>query len=410
MERDAFVELDEHDPLASFREAFELPAGVIYLDGNSLGALPVATAPRIAEVVREEWGRGLIRSWNDAHWIEAPRRVGDKIARLIGAQPGEVIVADSTSVNVFKLLAGALRARPGRQVILSEAGNFPSDIYIAEGLVDALGGSRDLRCVERDQIEGALDGNVAVLMLTHVDYATGRMHDMARMTAAAHRQEALVLWDLSHSAGAVPVELNACQVDLAVGCGYKYLNGGPGAPAFLFVAMRLQDTLRTPLSGWMGHAAPFAFEGHYRPASGISRQLCGTPSMLAMAALEVAMDLWLRVDQFEVRRKSVALGDLFIQLVDETCSGHDLTVASPIDGSIRGSQVSLRHAEGYRILRALIDSGVIGDFRVPDLMRFGFAPLYTRYVDVWDAVGRLRHVLESRAWEQPQYARRLAVT
>ncbi len=410
VERDAFVELDAHDPLGSFRTEFELPDGVVYLDGNSLGALPVATAPRIAEVVREEWGRGLIQSWNDARWIEAPRRVGDKIARLIGAQAGEVIAADSTSVNLFKLLAGALKAQPGRRVILSEAGNFPTDIYIAQGLVDLLGASHELQCVEREQIETALDEDVAVLMLTHVDYATGRMHDMARMTAAAHRQGALVLWDLSHSAGAVPVDLNGCQVDLAVGCGYKYLNGGPGAPAYLFVAMRLQDALRTPLSGWMGHAAPFGFEGHYRPASGITRQLCGTPSILAMAALEVAIDLWLRVDQVEVRRKSVALGDLFIRLVDETCAGYDLTVASPRDASIRGSQVSLRQPEAYRIMRALIDAGVIGDFRVPDLMRFGFASLYTRYLDIWDAVARLRHVLESRAWEQPQYATRLAVT
>ena len=404
------MELDAHDPLAGFPDEFDLPPGVIYLDGNSLGALPRATASRLAEVVRQEWGRGLIRSWNEAGWIDAPARIGDKIACLVGAQPGEVIAADSTSVNIFKLLAGALAAQPRRHIVLTEVGNFPTDLYIAEGLLDLLGGSHALRRVERDEIEDALDETVAVLFLTHVDYGTGYMHDMARITATAHNRGALMLWDLSHSAGAVPVDLNGCEVDLAVGCGYKYLNGGPGAPAYLFVARRLQDRLRSPLSGWMGHAAPFAFEGDYRPAQGIARQLCGTPSILGMAALEVAIDLLLRIDQAALCAKSLALGDLFIQLVARTCAEFGLTVGSPRNPALRGSQVSLRHPEGYRIIRALIDAGVIGDFRVPDLLRFGFAPLYIRYVDVWDAVSRLRDVLASRTWERPEYANRLAVT
>jgi kynureninase len=410
VDRETCQSFDRQDPLAAFREEFALPEGVIYLDGNSLGALPRQTAVRLNQVVVEEWGSGLIRSWNAAHWIEAPRRIGDKIARLIGAQPGEVIVADSTSVNLFKLLAGALRLQPGRHFILTETSNFPTDLYIAQGLVDLLGGNHALRAVERGELEGAIDGSVAVVMLTHVDYASGEIHDMKRVTQAAHRYGALMLWDLSHSAGAVPVDLNAAKVDLAIGCGYKYLNGGPGAPAYLFVAGALQDAMRSPLSGWMGHETPFAFEPEYRPAAGIARQLAGSPPILSMLALEVAIDQWLRVDQAEARRKSMALGDLFIKLVDETCRDLGLTVASPRDATRRGSQVSLRHEEAYRVMRALIDNRVIGDFRTPDLMRFGFAPLYTRYVDVFDAVRCLREVLISRAWQRPEYATRLTVT
>jgi kynureninase len=329
---------------------------------------------------------------------------------LIGAKAGEVIVADSTSVNLFKLLGGALRVQPGRHFILTEASNFPTDLYIAQGLIDLLGGNHALRVVERADIERSLDGSVAILMLTHVDYATGAIHDMRRITAAAQKVGALMLWDLSHSAGAVPVDLDASQVDLAVGCGYKYLNGGPGAPAYLFIARGLQDAMQSPLSGWMGHAAPFAFEREYRPAPGIVRQLAGSPPILSMLALEVAIDLWLRVDQKESRRKSMALGDLFIKQVDETCRDLGVEVVSPRDAQLRGSQVSLRHKEGYRVMRALIDRGVIGDFRTPDLMRFGFAPLYTRYVEVFDAVRRLREVLTSRAWDRPEYSSRLAVT
>jgi len=392
------------------RDEFVVPEGVIYLDGNSLGALPRQTLPRLTQVIGDEWGSGLIRSWNAAHWIEAPARIGDKIARLIGAKAGEVIVADSTSVNLFKLLAGALRVQPGRHFILTEASNFPTDLYVAQGLIDLLGGNHALRVVERAEIERSLDGSVAVLMLTHVDYATGAIHDMRRITAAAQKVGALMLWDLSHSTGAVPVDLDASEVDLAVGCGYKYLNGGPGAPAYLFVAQGLQAAMQSPLSGWMGHAAPFAFEPEYRPAPGIVRELAGSPPILSMLALEVAVDLWLRVDQKESRRKSMALGDLFIKQVDETCRDLGVEVVSPREAASRGSQVSVRHKEGYRVMRALIDRGVIGDFRTPDLMRFGFAPLYTRYVDVFDAVRRLREVLSSRAWDRPEYINRLPVT
>jgi kynureninase len=410
VDRETCLSFDRQDPLASVRDEFVLPEGVIYLDGNSLGALPRKTLPRMTQVIAEEWGSGLIRSWNDAHWIEAPTRIGDKIARLIGAKAGEVIVADSTSVNLFKLLSEALRVQPGRHFILTEASNFPTDLYVAQGLIDFLGGNHALRVVERSEIERSLDGSVAVLMLTHVDYASGEIHDMRRITAAAQKVGTLVLWDLSHSAGAVPIDLNAAQVDLAVGCGYKYLNGGPGAPAYLFVAKGLQDAIQSPLAGWMGHVAPFAFEREYRPAPGINRQLAGSPPILSMLALEVAVDLWLRVDQKEARRKSMALGDLFIKQVDETCRDLGVEVASPREAKLRGSQVALRHNEAYRVIRALIDRGVIGDFRAPDLMRFGFAALYTRYVDVFDAVRSLREVLTSRAWNRPEYANRLSVT
>jgi kynureninase len=410
VDRQTCLSFDRQDPLAPLREEFALPEGVIYLDGNSLGAPPRQTLPRINEVIANEWGSGLIRSWNAAHWMEAPVRIGDKIARLIGAKPGEVVVADSTSVNLFKLLAGALRVQPGRHFIVTEASNFPTDLYIAQGLVEILGGNHVLRVVDRTEIDRALDGSVAVLMLTHVDYATGEIHDMRGITAAAQKVGALMLWDLSHSAGAVIIDLNAAQVDLAVGCGYKYLNGGPGAPAYLFVAKGLQEAMQSPLSGWMGHTAPFAFEPEYRPAPGITRQLAGSPPILSMLALEVAIDLWLRVDQKEARRKSKALGDLFIHQVDETCRDLGVEVVGPRDGEQRGSQVSLRHKEGYRVMRALIDRGIIGDFRTPDLMRFGFAPLYTRYVDVFDAVRGLREVLTTRTWDRPEYITRLAVT
>jgi len=410
VDRETCVSFDRQDPLAWVRDEFALPEGVIYLDGNSLGALPRQTLPRMTDVIGKEWGSGLIRSWNNAHWIDAPARIGDKIARLIGAKGGEVIVADSTTVNLFKLLAEGLRVQPGRHFILTEASNFPTDLYIAQGLIELLGGNHALRVVERAEIERALDGSFAVLMLTHVDYASGEIHDMRRITEAAQKVGTLVLWDLSHSAGAVPVDLNAAQVDLAVGCGYKYLNGGPGAPAYLFVAKALQDAMQSPLSGWMGHAAPFGFEPEYRPAPGINRQLAGSPPILSMLALEVAIDLWLRVDQQEARRKSMALGDLFIKQLDETCRDLGVEVASPREAKMRGSQVSLRHKEAYRVMRALIDRGVIGDFRTPDILRFGFSALYTRYVDVFDAVRTFRDVLTSRAWDRAEYANRLPVT
>jgi kynureninase len=410
LSRAACEALDAADPLAAWRERFALPDGVIYLDGNSLGPLPRATAAIVQDAVRRQWGEDLITSWNKHGWVDLPQRLGAKIARLLGARPHEVLVADSISVNLFKLIAAALGLRSDRPVVVSERGNFPTDLYVAEGLRDLLGGRLELRLVETEELEAALDHDTALLMLTHVDYRTGRMHDMARLTAAAQAAGALTLWDLAHSAGAVPVDLGATGVDLAVGCGYKYLNGGPGAPAFLFVAERWQERVRQPITGWFGHARPFGFEGAYRPASGITRFLAGTPPILSMKALEAGVDLLLEIDQQALRRKSMALTDAFIALVERRCAEWGFAVASPRDATARGAQVSLRHAEGYPIVQALIAQGVIGDFRAPDLLRFGFAPLYVRFVDVWDAVETLGAVMAGRIWDQPAFRERAAVT
>jgi kynureninase len=400
---------DAADPLRGLRDRFDLPEGVIYLDGNSLGALPRATVARMAGTVRDEWGGGLIRSWNKAGWIEAPARVGAKIARLVGAQPHELLVADSTSVNLYKLLVAAVRARPGRRVILSEPGNFPTDLYVAQGVAETLG-DVELRLVPRDAIVAALDEDVAVLMLTHVHYQSAARFDMAAVTRAAQAKGALVLWDLSHSAGAVTVDLNAAHADLAVGCGYKYLNGGPGAPAFLFVAERHQAALRSPLSGWMGHAAPFAFDDDYRPGAGIARFLCGTPPILGVAALEESVDLLLEADTEALYAKGQALCSAFIDCVEERCAGLGLALATPRDPALRGSHVSFRHEQGWPVMQALIARGVIGDFRAPDTLRFGFTPLYVGFEDVWNATEALRDILATGAWDQPAHHARAAVT
>jgi kynureninase len=408
--RDDLAARDAADPLARHRDAFALPDGVIYLDGNSLGPLPRATAARLDAVVRREWGEDLIGSWNRHDWIAMPQRVGAKIARIIGAGPDEVIVADSTSVNLFKLLAGALRLRPGRRVIVSQDGNFPTDLYVAQGLIDLLGGGYELRRAAPDAIADTIGEDAAVVMLTHVDYRSGRIHDMAALSAAAHSMGALALWDLSHSAGALPLDLGGAGADLAVGCGYKYLNGGPGAPAYLYVSRGLQDGIRPPLSGWMGHADPFAFDGDYRPAPGMARNLCGTPPILALAALETGVDMFDGVDMGEIRAKSVALTEAFIALVEQECGEYGFALASPREPSRRASQVALRHADGYPIMQALIARGVIGDFRSPDVLRFGFAPLYIRHADVWDAVAALRDVMASGAWDRPEFHARSAVT
>jgi kynureninase len=402
--------LDAKDLLASMREAFALPDGVIYLDGNSLGALPRATPKRLAEAAVDEWGRDLIKSWNAHGWIDLPTRIGDKIATLIGAGAGEVVVADSTSVNLFKVLAAALKLNPDRRAIVSERDNFPTDLYMAQGLIAQLGNRHTLRLVDADEIAGAIGADTAVVMLTHVNYRTGAMHDMAAVTKAAHDKGALMVWDLAHSAGAVPVHLNGCRADFAVGCGYKYLNGGPGAPAFAWVAKRHQERFVQPLSGWLGHAAPFAFEADYRPAAGVARYVCGTPPVLSMVALEVGIDLMLGADLAALRRKSVALTEMFIALVEQECGGFGLTVLSPRDPERRGSQVSLRHKEGYPIMQALIARGVIGDFRAPDILRFGFAPLYVRFADLWDAVAAFKDILASGAWDRPEFRVRAAVT
>jgi kynureninase len=400
---------DAADELAFLREEFALPQGVVYLDGNSLGALPRSAATRLREVAEREWGEGLIRSWNRHGWIDLPARVAAALAPLVGAAADEVAVADSTSVNLFKLLAGALRLRPGRTVVLSEEENFPTDLYVAQGLSALLEGVT-LRLVPRANLADALDESVAVLMLTHVDFRTGALHDMREWTRVAHRVGALALWDLAHSAGALPVELAGCEVDLAVGCGYKYLNGGPGAPAFAFVARRHHEALETPLTGWMGHAEPFAFDPRYRPAAGIARLLCGTPPILSLAALECGVETISRAGVARLRRKSVALTDLFIRLVEQECAGFELALASPRAAERRGSQVALRHPGGYAIVQALIARGVIADFRTPDILRFGFAPAYLRFTDVWDAVAALRAVMGRREWERPEHSARARVT
>ena len=402
--------LDAADPLAPLRDEFALPEGVIYLDGNSLGALPKKTAARVAEVIAREWGEGLITSWNSAGWITSPERVGAKIAPLIGAQADEVVAGDSTSVNLYKMLGAALGLRPGRSVIISERGNFPTDLYVIEGLIAQHDDQHVLRTVTPAELAGALDERVAVVVLTHVNYRTGALYDMATVTRQVHDAGALMIWDLCHSAGAVPVDLEGAQADFAVGCGYKYLNGGPGAPAFLYVARRWQDRVQPPLSGWMGHAEPFAFDDHYRPAPGIRRNLCGTPPVVALAALEVGLDIWAKADMAAVRDKSRRLGDLFIERIEARCAGHGLTLAAPRESSRRGSQVSFSHAGGYAIIQALIARGVIADFRSPDVMRFGFTPLYTRYVDVWDAAEALAAVLDSGEWDAPRFHARGAVT
>ncbi len=416
--------LDQQDRLAPLRDLFELPAGTIYLDGNSLGALPRATAGRVQQVIREEWGADLIQSWNKAGWITLPQRVGNKIGRLIGAGPGEVIAADSTSINLYKVLSVALMlaraGAPQRRVIVSERDNFPTDLYIAESLARQHG--CELRLVEGDEIAAHLNDELAVLMLTQVHYRTGRLHDMAALNAAAHAAGALVVWDLAHSAGALPVDLHGGGVadqaaDFAVGCGYKYLNGGPGAPAFVWLhprhAARMDaERLWQPLSGWLGHAAPFAFTPDYQPAGGVARFVCGTPSVIGMSALECGVDTVLAAEPLggmaALQQKSLALTGLFIQLVEQRCAGHGLQVQA---ATPRGSQVSLWREEGaYAIVQALIARGVVGDYRAPGILRFGFTPLYLSHADVWEAVEQLVQVLQSGEWRQPRFNQHAAVT
>jgi kynureninase len=408
--RDHCRGLDSRDALAHLRDRFVLPQGIIYLDGNSLGALPKETEARVRDVITRQWGSDLITSWNKHDWIGLPRRVGAKIAQLIGACDHEVVVADSTSLNVFKALHAALSHHPGRRVILSDDGNFPTDLYMAQGLAELLDDKHELIIVPSSEVSQSLTEDVAVLMLTEVDYRTGKRHDMKVLTKAAHDAGALVLWDLAHSAGAFPVDLNGSGADFAVGCGYKYLNGGPGAPAFIFVAERWQSEATQPLFGWMGHDAPFAFDLDYRPRGGIGRFLVGTPPILSLVALESGLDQFAGVDMAAVQRKSIALGDLFIALIEQELAGQGLILASPRDGAMRGSQVSFRHPEGYPIMQALIARGVIGDFRAPDILRFGFTPLYVRFEDVWAAVQHLRAVMAEQAWQKPEFRRRAAVT
>ena len=435
--RDDCARRDNEDALAPLRDQFMLPEGVIYVDGNSLGALPRATPARVAAAVRQEWGDGLIRSWNDAGWIALPQRVGDRIGALVGARPGECIAADSTSVNLYKVLSAASRIvkadAPSRRVIVSERQNFPTDLYIAEGLCRDLGWSLEL--LEPAAILARLSedrgADVAIVMLTQVNYRTGALHDMAAMTARTHAAGALAVWDLAHSAGALPVDLNGAGADFAIGCGYKFLNGGPGAPAFVWAHPRHAGRFWQPLSGWMGHAAPFTFKPGYEPADGIGRFLCGTPAVLSLTALDCGVDTLHAADDLggmaALREKSSALTETFIALVDERCASLGFAVASPRDARERGSQVSLTHASpdgsshGYAIVQALIERGVIGDFRagtpadahgpaLPDILRFGFTPLYLRFVDVYDAVEHLVQVMESGEYREARFNKRSAVT
>lgn len=436
IDRNDCLQQDARDSLAPLRGLFVLEQvdrdHVIYLDGNSLGVLPMRAVERVKQVVENEWGAGLIRSWNDAGWITLSQRIGDKIATLIGAGPGETIATDSTSINLFKALNAALASLPARSTtrtaIVSERTNFPTDLYIAETFAKDHG--LELILVDETDIAAHLNDHLAILMLTHVNYRTGRMHDMSALTRAAHDAGAIVIWDLAHSAGAVPVDLKGVHADFAVGCGYKYLNGGPGAPAFIWAHPKHlermdQDDWRQPLSGWLGHAAPFAFTPNYQPARGIARFICGTPPVLALAALECGVDSVLAANDHggidAIRSKSIALTDLFMALIDERCADH-FTIATPRDPHLRGSQVSITprqdlstvahgaKVDGYAIMQAMIARRVIGDFRAPDILRFGFTPLYTRFVDVWDAVDRLTQVMTSGEWREPRFSIRAAVT
>jgi kynureninase len=415
--------MDAQDPLRHLRQQFTLPPDTIYLDGNSLGVMPAAAPARVAEVVTREWGTDLIQSWNKAGWFELPRKVGDKIARLIGAGPGEVVATDSTSVNLFKVLSAAMNMAqadaPQRRRIVSERSNFPTDLYIAEALCRQHGW--ELVLIEPEEIAASLTAEVAILMLTHVNYRTGAMHDMASVTAAAHTEGILTVWDLAHSAGAVPVQLQQAKADFAVGCGYKYLNGGPGAPAFVWVNPLHIDRFWQPLSGWWGHAAPFAFTPDYQPATGITRYQCGTQPMISLAALECGVDTLLATEPLggmaALRQKSLALTDLFIQLVQARCAHHGLGLATPLAHAQRGSQVCLTRDEGaYAIVQALIARGVVGDYRAgdggshKDILRFGFTPMYIGFVDVWNAVEHLPQVFDSGEWQRPDFNQKHAVT
>ncbi len=387
---------------------FDLPENMIYLDGNSLGALPKSVEARVTETVTEEWGKMLITGWNKAGWMEMPKALGDRIGRLIGAEPGSVVIGDTLSIKVYQAVASALELNPGRKVVLSDNGNFPSDLYMADGLLRSLGADYELRVVDPQDVAAHITEDIAVLMLTEVDYRTGRMHDMKALTELAHANGVVTVWDLAHSAGAIPVDLSGCNADFAVGCTYKYLNGGPGAPAFIYVAPRLAGKVRPALSGWLGHQAPFAFDLDYRPGDGIERMRVGTPPVLQMAALSASMDIWDLADMGDVRARSIELTELFIDGVEATCPR--LELASPRDPNLRGSQVSFRFEEGYAAMQALIARGVIGDFRAPDIMRFGFTPLFIDTQDVERAVEILADIIKNRLWDKPEYKTRQRVT
>jgi kynureninase len=397
--------LDKQDPLAHKRDEFELPQHTIYLDGNSLGALPKAVKSRIAEVVSQQWGQSLIKSWNSHRWIDLPVIVGEKIAPLIGAAKQQVICCDSISVNLFKVLCSALALNPGRNQVLSSKDNFPTDLYMVQGLSELLGSQAcQLQVVEETQIAENLTDSVAVLLLTQVNFRSGHILDMEKLTRLAHAKGILVIWDLAHSAGALPVQLDACEADFAVGCGYKYLNGGPGAPAFLYVATRHQLATKQPLSGWMGHAKPFAFSPTYQPSSDINKYLCGTPSILAMTALDAALEVWADVDMADIREKSLRLAEVFINLVGQYAALSTMQLASPALPEHRGSQLAYRHPAAFAICQALIDRGVVADFRAPDVLRFGLTPLYTSFEEIWLAVAVWASIVDSGEYKQERFS------
>lgn len=402
--------LDNRDPLRPWRDAFRLPDGVIYLNGNSLGPLPKAVPPRLEKTVLTDWSIGLTKSWNAAGWFGLPARVGGRIAPLIGAQPHEVIMADTVSANLFKLAAAACRLRPERHTILATEDDFPTDLYMMQGLTDFMAGDKRLVTVPRTGLAKAVDGDTALVVVSHVHYVSADIADMAAVTRAVQQKGALILWDLSHSAGAVPVDLTAAGADFAVGCGYKYLNGGPGAPAFVYAAERHHEAVHQPLTGWFGHARPFAFDARYEPAAGMTKLLTGTTGILGATALDAALDVFDRVDMALAREKSLALSRLFIDALDSDLSEYGFTLASPREGARRGGHVTVRHPHGYQIVQALIDHGVIGDFRAPDYMRFGFAPLYLGYSDVHQAVERISTIMNSGLWRAAHYGVRKTVT
>lgn len=393
---------------AATKAMFDLPEGMIYLDGNSLGPLPKTTKARVSSMIEDEWGKMLITGWNKAGWMQQPLTIGDRIGRLIGAEQGHVVMGDTLSIKVYQAVASALELNPDRRVVLSDNGNFPSDLYIVQGLLKSLGDDYELRVVDPEDVEENITEDLAVLMLTEVDYRSGRKHDMKALTELAHAKGVMTVWDLAHSAGALPVDLAGCKADFAVGCTYKYLNSGPGGPAFIYVAPRHAETARPALSGWLGHQAPFAFDLDYRPGSGIERMRVGTPPMIQLAALDASMEIWDQVDMADIRAKSIALCDRFIAGVEATCP--ELTLASPRDGAGRGSQVSFAFDEGYAAMQALIARGVIGDFRAPNIMRFGFTPLYIDEGDVDGAVAILAEIMRDRLWDRPEYKIRAAVT
>ena len=408
--REYCLDLDAKDVLGSRRDLFSVPEGLIYLDGNSLGVLPRNVSARVTAAVELQWGETLIKSWNEHGWFLLPRKIGNRLAKLIGAEPDSVIVGDSISVNLFKILTSALGQRRNRKVILSDSGNFPSDLYVAQGLTEFMVEGHEVRTVAPEDVVASITPDVAVVMLTEVDYRTSRRHDMQAITRLAHDAGALVIWDLAHSAGAVPIDLKGCGADFAVGCTYKYLNGGPGAPAFLYVRPDLQDMVQPALVGWWGHAQPFAFDLNFIPASGIIRQQCGTQPMLSMTALDAALDVWDGVDMAVLHAKAKAQCQLLIDLVETQCSRHGLKAAGLRDMNARGSHVSFHCPEGYAVMQALIAQDVIGDFRAPDLVRFGVTPLYTRYADIWDATEILARILDGRLWDKPEFTARKAVT